>query len=99
MEWKAERAELAEMIAYMVLSAPNDFPVEDFLPAGEQMTLERGFTDMRERLERMAASVGQEDIIAECRSCLVDSLQAYQDNRVKEGAWKLQEMERLLWRL
>ncbi|WP_395684364.1 hypothetical protein [Dokdonella sp.] len=37
-----------DFTAYVVVGAPNHFPVEDYLRADEQMTLDRAFAELRE---------------------------------------------------
>jgi hypothetical protein len=43
--------DLWEHIAYVIMCAPDDFPHRDFIPADQQMNLERAFEQLREGVD------------------------------------------------
>jgi len=43
--------DLWDHIAYVLAYAPNDFPYRDFLPADQQMNLDRAFEQLRQGIE------------------------------------------------
>jgi hypothetical protein len=57
-------------IAYVLLCAPDDFPVEDFLPDDQQMNLDRAFEQLRQGVE----IAYPEDSFADKRAMLNDIL-------------------------
>jgi hypothetical protein len=97
MGWQEDRGELFETVATMVLCAPDRFPHYAFEKV--PMTLDRGFDELRQRLERVSAGFGECPTIIACRRMLDEAYAHYAEGRVKEGAWKLQEMQESLWRL
>ena len=50
-EWVRSREDVLNLLSYMILCAPDDFPEEDFLAKDEQMSLEKAFSDLRKGLE------------------------------------------------
>jgi hypothetical protein len=89
--WCNDLGEVIEFVAYVVLSAPADFPPED------NMNLERAFQEFRHGFD-CAASELAEDTLSLARKMLEEAYEHYKADRVNEGAWKLQEMQQLLMR-
>ncbi len=43
--------DLYDFLGYVILSAPDNFPVEDFLAADDQMNLNKAFKQLRDGVE------------------------------------------------
>jgi hypothetical protein len=97
--WCVNLGELIDFIAYVVLYAPDKFPKRDFLKVEEQLNLERAFDELRYGLDCAAKEVGESPVIGTCRAMLEQAFTHYREGRINPGAWKLQEMLRLLEKL
>jgi hypothetical protein len=91
--------DLYEHISYVLLSAPDQFPVEDFLKPEDQMTLEKSFLQLREGVE----IAYPEEEFAERREALCSMLDkalvAYRAHDRPAGAQTLQEFEAAIFRV
>lgn len=45
--WVRDLRSLRDFISYVIVHAPDEFPLEDHLPAHAQMTLEAAFAELR----------------------------------------------------
>jgi hypothetical protein len=86
--------DLQELISYMVLYAPDEFPVEDYLAENQQMTLDRAFRELQNGIQvviqrgMVAAEVeDQVRVLAE------QAAAAYKQGDDVTGAHLLQEIE------
>lgn len=98
MAWVKDIDSLYDFLGYVVLRAPNRFPVEDYLPADEQMTLDKAFSEIRTGLSFIDPEVAG----AEKRKTLLDLLDAsylaYQRGDDIKGAHLLQDLEGLIFK-
>ncbi|WP_175832394.1 hypothetical protein [Burkholderia cepacia] len=85
-----------DFISYVLLSAPDDFPEEDYLSADEQMTLEKAFAELLSTLPVVVPKVSS-DCLPLLRTMLEMSLEAYQYGDSMRGAHILQEFEGMIW--
>ncbi|ALX11477.1 hypothetical protein P350_07915 [Burkholderia cepacia JBK9] len=85
-----------DFISYVLLSAPDDFPAEDYLSADEQMTLEKAFVELQSALPVVVPKFSS-DCLPLLRTMLEMSLEAYQCGDPIRGAHILQEFEGLIW--
>jgi len=97
--WCEDLAELIDFIAYVVIYGPDEFPERDFLKPDEQLNLDRAFDELRYGLDCAAKQIRDEAVIGTCRAMLQEAYTHYHEGRTNPGAWKLQEMSRLLERL
>jgi len=65
-------------IAYTLLYAPDQFPMEDFLPADEQMNLARAFDLLRQGVEVAYPESEDSERLAMLNSMLDKTLMTYQ---------------------
>lgn len=94
--WCENLAELIDFIALVVLSAPDEFPREDWLKPEEQLNLDRAFAELRHGFDCAAKEVGNTPALVAARAMLEEAYTHYREGRINPGAWKLQEMSRLL---
>jgi hypothetical protein len=85
-----------DFVGFVRLCAPDEFPVEDFLPPDEQMTLDRAFDGLRYGLDLTAKEKGELPVLATCRGMVEKAYAHYRAGRMREGFFKLQEMENIL---
>jgi hypothetical protein len=90
--------DLYNYIGYVVLRAPNRFPVEDYLPPDQQVTLEKAFDRLRHGIE----IAYPDDFHLEKRvllySILDQSFAAYKAGEDVKGAHLLQDFERNIFK-
>ena len=91
--------ELIDFIATVVLSAPDKFIQREWLKPEEQLNLDLAFDELRHGLDCAAKEVGELPAIATARAMLEEAYTHYREGRINPGAWKLQEMSRLLEQL
>ncbi len=85
-----------DFVAFVRLCAPSDFPVEDYLKPDEQMNLDRAFDGLRYGLKLTAEEKGDLPVLATCRALVEEAYALYRDDRMRDGYFKVQEMEKLL---
>lgn len=87
-EWIKDVEDLRDMFSYVLLSAPDEFPLEDYLTPGEQMNLERAFEELQAGVARYVAAKA-----VECCAMLSAALAAYRRGDDVAGARLLQMAE------
>lgn len=87
------------MIGYVVLSAPNEFPNEDYLSPEEQMTLDKAFAKLSRGLPVSYDKIKDKDAIPNAANLLEASYKAYKDGDSRAGAFLLQDFDDLLLKL
>jgi hypothetical protein len=85
-----------DFVTFVGMCAPDQFPVRDFLPPDEQMTLDRAFDGLRYGLDLTAREKGELPVLATCRGMVEEAYAHYRGGRMREGFFKLQEMENIL---
>lgn len=86
-----------DFLSYVVVSAPDDFPAEDYLQPEEQMTLDKAFSELLGELPAVRSLVKDEQRMAVLRELLRMSQEAYRSGDAARGAHILQEFEGLVW--
>lgn len=97
MAWVRDIDTFYNFIGYVVLRAPNRFPVEDYLPADEQMTLDKAFLELRKGIAMLDPAVADEQNRRKLSSLLDASLAAYRSGDDVKGAHLLQDFEGLIF--
>lgn len=82
-----------DFISYVLLSAPDDFPYEDFLRDDQQMNLDKAFDELRNGLVFVETRVKGAEILSRLKSLLDDSFLAYQEGNESTAAHLLQDFE------
>ena len=85
--------DLYDHIGYVVLRAPDRFPVEDYLPADQQMTLEMAFEQLREGVEIAYPNDFHPEKRTILNSLLDQSFAAYKAGEEVKGAHLLQDFQ------
>ncbi len=80
-------------IAYTQAYAPNDFPYRDFVPADQQMNLDRAFEQLRMGVEVAYPEASFVDKRAELLSILDRSLSAYKNGEDIDAARLLNDFQ------
>lgn len=60
MSWVTNIPESHDFLSLVAACAPNDFPVEDYLPDEEQLTLSLAFSELQNGLALLNAADGRE---------------------------------------
>jgi len=89
--------EYHNFLAYVILSAPSNFPEEDFLQAHEQMTLEKAFEELIANFDLVKARVKDKDTMLILRELLTMGYESYLNADEVPGIFILQEFETLIW--
>jgi len=97
MRWVRNLSQLYDFIGYMVLRAPDRFPVEDFLEPDEQMTLDRGFHVLKASLVVIPVPANFPMFHSMLAGMLDEALAAYRAGDRIGGAHRLQDFERLIF--
>ena len=89
-------SEYRNMIGYVVLGAPDEFPVEDYLALEEQMTLEKAFGILRRGLPVAYDRIKDKEAIPKAVELLEASYEAYKSGDQRAGAFLLQDFDEFL---
>jgi hypothetical protein len=89
--WVQDLEEFREFISLVLLSAPNDFPVEDFLQPDEQLDLEKAFAELRDGLRLLINARKNAAPADQLFELLSKSLVAYRAGNAREAAHLLQD--------
>ena len=95
--WVKNVEDLRDFISYMVLYAPNEFPVEDYLEKHEQMNLEKAFKEVSRGLELIKEREPQAQIDV-FEKIVKESKENYEAGNDIKGAHLLQELESLIFK-
>jgi hypothetical protein len=96
MIWVRNLRDFHDFIGYVILSAPDDFPKENYLPAEEQMTFKQAFEELHTGLGFVdEKSVGHARK-AEMKKMLIDAQQAYVSGDLTEGIDLLARLQKLI---
>ena len=98
MPWIRDIDSLYDFIGYVVLSAPNAFPEEDYLQPEEQMNLERAFEELRKGIDLIDPTMMDDAKHRRLLSLLEESLNSYQAGDEVNGAHLLQDFEALIFK-
>lgn len=85
--------DLYDHIGYVVLRAPNRFPIEDYLAPDEQMTLDKAFSQLRDGVEVAYPDDYHPDKKPLLYALLDQSLAAYRSGEDVKGAHLLQDFQ------
>jgi hypothetical protein len=99
MPWVRDIDSLYDFIGYVVLSAPNRFPREDYLTDEEQMNLERAFVELRNGIAIVEADFPGADEQRGLNTLLDQALVSYRSGDDLRGAHLLQDFERLVFKV
>lgn len=98
MIWVKDIDSFYDFIGYVVLRAPNRFPVEDYLPAEEQMNLDKAFIELRRGVDLIDPEVATGEKLKIIESLLNQAYVAYKEGEQVKGAHLLQDMEGMIFK-
>jgi len=98
MPWVRDIDSLHDFIGYVVLSAPDRFPREDYLSEAEQMNLERAFAELRRGVTLVEKDFPGADRERGLSVILDKALVTYRNGDEVAGANLLQDFEKLIFR-
>jgi len=98
MAWVTDIDSLYNFIGYVVLSAPDRFPKEDYLSDAEQMNLDRAFAELRAGVAIVEREFPGADQQRGLSSLLDRSLSYYRAGDEVQGAHLLQDFEQLIFK-
>ena len=93
MNWVKDIDSFYDFIGYVIISAPDRFPVEDYLADDEQMNLEKAFEELYKGLELIDERVADDSKKAKLSDMLKESISAYRSGDEYKGAHLLQDFE------
>jgi hypothetical protein len=93
MPWVTSIASFRDFMSVVIVCAPADFPVEDFLRDDEQLNLERAFAELDRGMELLARTMTDQSTVSELRALLKCSYDAYVAGEEIKGAHLLQDFE------
>jgi hypothetical protein len=96
--WIRDIDSLYDFIGYVVLSAPDAFPEEDYLQPEEQMNLERAFEELRNGIGLIEPTMMNDTKRKDMLSLLDESLNSYRAGDDLNGAHRLQDFEALIFK-
>src|SRR5688500_7255901 len=85
-----------DYVAFVKLCAPDDFPIREGVGPGDQWTLDLAFEGLRLGLRMGTEEKGEQPVFAQGRSLVEDAYAAYRDGRLRDGFFKLEELQKLL---
>ncbi|MDW3687849.1 hypothetical protein RA280_40215 [Cupriavidus sp. CV2] len=98
MTWVKDINSFHNFIGYVVIRAPDRFPIEDYLPLDQQMNLGRAFAELRHGLEFVDPTVAGEEKKQKLSALLDASFAAYSSGDDVKGAHLLQDFEGLIFK-
>ncbi len=85
-----------DFVGFVKLCAPDEFPLREGVGPGDQWQLDLAFDGLRLGLRMAVAEKGERDEFTRCESLVEDAYAAYCDGRVRDGFFKLEELQKLL---
>lgn len=85
------------MLHVTVMCAPDKFPVRDFLPPEDQLTLDSAFEELNRGLHHLEKAIANQDSMPRIRALLDESLSLYKKGEKIQGAHLLQDLEDMLY--
>ena len=88
-----------DYVVFVQTYLPDRFPLEDWASPADQLTLDRAFEGLRLGLRMAVEEKGEREEFTQGESLVDDAYAAYCDGRVRDGFFKLQELEELLMKV
>jgi hypothetical protein len=96
--WIKDINSFYNFIGYVVLCAPDRFPVEDYLAPDQQMNLDKAFAELRKGVDLVDKAVAPDEKRATLLDLLDRSIAAYRSGDDVRGAHLLQDVEALIFK-
>ena len=98
MAWVKDINSFYNFIGYVVLCAPDRFPVEDYLPPDQQLNLEKAFVELRKGVDLIDKAVAPAEKRRSLLQLLDQSLASYRSGDDVSGAHLLQDLDALVFK-
>ncbi|MDQ1133908.1 hypothetical protein QE386_002503 [Pseudoxanthomonas winnipegensis] len=89
---------LYDFIGYVVLCAPDQFPVRDYLPSDAQMNLDKAFDELRRGIDLIEADMVDDARRKQLALLLDQALAAYKAGDEFKGAHLVQDFQGLIFK-
>jgi hypothetical protein len=89
---------LYDFIGYVVLCAPHQFPVRDYLPPDAQMNLDKAFDELRRGIDLIEPDMADDAKRKHLGSLLDQALVAYRAGDELKGAHLVQDFQDLIFK-
>ena len=93
MSWVRDLNTFYDFISLVVVHAPDEFPVEDYLPDDEQLNLERAFAELRKGVAFVDRGLPGADRERGLTAMLDEALRLYRAGEDVKAAHLLQDFE------
>ena len=93
MSWVRDIDSFYDFISLVVVSAPDGFPIEDYLSDDEQLNLDRAFAELRRGVQFVERDFPGADRERELNAMLDQALALYQKGEDVKAAHLLQDFE------
>lgn len=88
-----------DYVSFVRLCTPDEYPVREGFGQDGQWTLDIAFEGLRYGLMLTTKEKGELPVLATCRAMVEEAYNHYREGRMRDGFFKLQEMEKLLRKL
>jgi len=85
-----------DYVVWVQTGASTKFPVENWAGPDDQMTLDLAFKGLRLGLEMAVQEKGERAEFVQGRTLVEEAYAAYRDRRMRDGFFKLEELQKLL---
>ncbi len=85
-----------DYVVFAQTCAPDRFPPREGVGPEEQWTLDLAFEGLRLGLRMAVEEIGEQPTFAICRQLVAEAYTHYREGRMRDGFFKLEEMQTLL---
>ena len=85
-----------DYVVFVQTCASTKFPIREGVGPADQWTLDLAFEGLRLGLRMAAEEKGERDEFTRGESLVEDAFAAYRDGRVRDGFFRLEELQKLL---
>jgi hypothetical protein len=85
-----------DYVGFVQLCAPDEFPKKEWAAPADQWTLDLAFEGLRLGLRMSVEEKGERDEFKRGESLVEDAYICYRDGQIREGFFKLEELQKLL---
>ena len=85
-----------DYVGFVKLCGPSDFPLREGVEESDQWTLDLAFEGLRHGLRIAVEEKGELPALAECRLLVEEAFTHYQQGKMREGFFNLEQVQTLL---
>lgn len=94
MGWVHDRNSFRDFLSLVIVHAPDDFPMEDYLEPEEQLNLQVAFRELSNGIDILASAGISPAQVTELHAILEKAFSEYQAGNDVKGAHALHELEK-----